>query len=93
MVVVGCIVCMDVDSSVLARELRDDLGDVEVSVVGSSRVVVSESYAPGMWRYEYFESFVDRVREFIVQYTVEWELDASSCNRVEGVHRVVLIKE
>jgi len=83
---------MCVEPSILASVLEDELKNVVVEESGD-KVVVTDSFAAGMWCLEDFEAFEKEVEQFVLQYTESWVVDSTSHNRIEGYHQAVLALE
>lgn len=84
---------MDLTAEVLAKEIDKESDDYNTEVMDSNTISVVVYHTPGMFYPEYFETYIENIRIFIMQHTKDWKIIRSSLNRIEGRGVIVLSDE
>lgn len=84
---------MKVEADALAVEIKKDFPSCDIEVFNSDALVVSDSFAAGMYYREYYDSFIESINRFIMMYTKEWKIQKSGFNTIEGNHWVFLERD
>lgn len=85
---------MEICSDVLANEVDKEFDSLEVTHSEDGCVTLRKSVTPeSPFIHEEHDSLVESVKEFVLMYTEDWQIDRTNANRIEGYHLITLKKE
>jgi hypothetical protein len=80
-----------IDSTVLAEVLSEEFEDYQVNVTTDDTISITDSFPAGFYNPNELEVFEQSVREFVLQYTQEWDIETVTGNNLEGYYQALIV--